>query len=147
MNGPRKIGHIFCTYSLASSFFIDIFVNVITVHIFSYFRFSVLEAVQFHVASRVAAASQLIDGSVGSYTMINPHYLHCFFPARREELQKFVTNCKAARNSSELLEQFVSKRQLLLSLSAVVFLAHHCFSRGIKTNKAPNLKPSFVAVL
>lgn len=112
-----------------------------------YLRFSVLETVRFNVARRVATASQPVDGSVGSHTMINPHHLYCFFPARREELQKFVTNCKAARNSSELLEQFVSKRQLLLSLSAVVFLAHHCFSRGIKANKAPNLKPFFVAVL
>lgn len=74
------------------------------------------------VVSRVATASEPTNGNVGSHTAISPHHLHCVFSARREGLQKFVTNCKAARNPSERLEQFVSKRQLLLSVSAVGFL-------------------------
>lgn len=145
---PRCSHNHFCTYSLASSFFTDAFINVIPVYIYSYCRFSVPETDQFSdVASIVAAASQHINGSVGSRNTINPHHLLCVFPARREELRKFLINCKAARNPSEMLEQFVSKRQLLLSLSAVGFLACHLFSKGIKANKASNLKPSFVAVL
>lgn len=94
------------------------------------------------LASIVATASQHINGSVGSRTTINPHHFLCVFPARREELKRFPINCEAARNPSEMLEQFVNKRQLLLSLSAC-----HLFSKGIKANKASNLKPCFVAVL
>lgn len=75
------------------------------------------------VVSRVATASEPTNGNVGSHTTISPHHLCCVFSARRKGLKKFITNCKAARNPSELLEQFVNKRQLLLSLSAVGFPA------------------------
>lgn len=139
----------FCTYSLASSFFTDVFINIIQssprlflLQVFCARGWSVLRS-----ASVVATASQHINGSVGTRTTINPHHLLCVFPTRREELKRFPINCEAARNPYEMLEQFVNKTQLLLSLSAVAFLACHLFSKGIKANKASNLKPCFVAVL
>lgn len=121
---------------------------MVTVYVYSYFRFSVLASDPCSGAvSRVATASEPTNGSVGSHTTISPHHLCCVFSARRKGLQKFITNCKAARNPSELLEQFVSKRQLLLSLSAVGFPACPFFLSGIKANKPSNFKTSFVALL
>jgi len=99
------------------------------------------------VVSRVVIASEPTNGSVGSHTTISPHHLYCVFSARREGLQKFIANCKGARKPSELLEQFVCKRRLLLSLSAAGFLACPFFLRGIKANKSPKLKTSFLALL
>lgn len=119
--------------------------NVITVYIYSYFRFCVSQTGQSsEEVSGVATASETTHGRVGSHTTISPHHLHYVFSARRKGLQKLVTNCKAARNPSELLEQFVSKRQLLLSLSAAGFLARP-FERN-KSKQAPNLRTSFVAL-
>lgn len=92
------------------------------------------------VVSRAASASEHTNGSVGSHTTISPHHLHCVLSARRGGLQKFITNCEAARNPSKLLEQFVSKRQLLLSLSGVGFLACRFPLRGIKANSPQTLR-------
>lgn len=109
--GTSFFAHIFSSY-------VGGFINVIAVYIYSYFRFSVPETGQ----CSDAVSTVVTNGSVGSHTMISQHHLHCVF-AKRKRLQKFVTNCKAARKPTRLLEQLVSKRQLVLSLPADGFFS------------------------